>query len=264
MFLFYDKYKINFLKQLKGQPTFACMKFLLAFIRFLGMACLLGAHTLWAMIGVGIFGASLPWAMRVRRSAVRTALWWMRVRIERFGNPPEGTFLYIGNHQSYLDPVVTLKFTDAMPVAKAEVENWPIIGRGVKATGVLFVKREHKGSRADTLRSVKKALLESCSILIYPEGTTTDQAHTLPFRPGAFHVAAEIGVPIVPVAILYGRKSDAWIGDDTFVRHFFATFGHWETRVRLYFGAPIVGSEGERLRVESQEAIDRMLQQMEV
>lgn len=240
------------------------MKFPLAFIRFLGMALILSAHTLWAMSGVGLFGASLPWAMRVRRSAARSALWWMRVRIVHIGEPPVGTFLYIGNHQSYLDPVVTLKFTDAMPVAKAEVENWPVIGRGVKATGVLFVKREHKGSRADTLRSVKKALLNDCSILIYPEGTTTDQPRTLPFRPGAFHVAAEVGVPIVPVAILYGRQSDAWIGDDTFIRHFFGTFGHWETQVRLQFGAPIRGNDGEQLRLECQAAIDQMLQEFSV
>ena len=235
------------------------MNFLLGFFRFLGMALILSAHTLLAMIGVSVFKCSLSWAMRVRRSAGRSSLWWMRVRITKSGNPPDGTFLYIGNHQSYLDPVVTLCFTDAMPVAKAEVENWPIIGRGVKATGVLYVRRENKSSRADTLKSVKKALLESCSILIYAEGTTGDEAKTLPFRPGAFNVAAEIGVPIVPVAILYGRKTDAWVGDDTFFRHFFSTFGHWETQVRLHFGEPIRGSEGEQLRLDTQAAIDRML-----
>lgn len=235
------------------------MSKVLSAIRLLGMILMIAAVLSVILVGAGLGLGGRFWAMRMRRWVFRRVIWWLRIRIKVSGVPREGNYLYISNHQSYIDPIAVICQVLVMPVAKAEVAHWPLIGFGARATGILFVKREDKNSRADTRQAIRQALKDGWPILIYPEGTSTDQEKTLPFRPGAFQVAAEEGIGVVPIAIRYGRSADAWIGDDTFIRHFFATFGHWSTDVFLHFGEPIFESDPAILLEKTQNYIDAQL-----
>ncbi|MFQ5446551.1 MAG: lysophospholipid acyltransferase family protein [Saprospiraceae bacterium] len=87
-------------------------------------------------------GFDIEWALRIRQGWVRKVLRVLGVEVEMTGQPPEGPVVFIGNHRSYLDPVVALRDVMALPVAKAEVASWPLIGYGAKISGILYVKRE--------------------------------------------------------------------------------------------------------------------------
>ena len=77
----------------------------------------------------------------------------------------DGPAIFVQNHKSYFDPVTALKLVKAMPVSKAEVSTWPLIGFMADYTGVLFVKREDKQSRADTLKGMEEELAKEIIFL---------------------------------------------------------------------------------------------------
>jgi 1-acyl-sn-glycerol-3-phosphate acyltransferase len=163
--------------------------------------------------------------------------------MEVAGVPYTGTCLYVGNHITYIDPVVVLMHVDANVVAKAEISSWPLVGLGAYIVGTIFVKREEKSSREEAAKSIREALENGISILVYPEGTTSAGPGTLPFRPRSFDAAFLAGVPVQPVAVKYDSPSVAYVGDDTFLPHFFRLFKMKEIRGRVVFGPPMLGED---------------------
>ncbi|MEZ4962349.1 MAG: lysophospholipid acyltransferase family protein [Saprospiraceae bacterium] len=202
----------------------------------------------------------LPGGLRIRRKFCRRSLKWLGVHVERTGEIPQGgPFLYIGNHRSYLDPIAALIDIDALPVAKAEVSSWPLIGYGGKITGIMYVKRESKSSRAATLEAMRKTLVSGHSVLVYPEGTTHTNPQTIPFKGGAFNLAAKESVPIVPIAIDYLDMGDAWVGNDTFVPHFIRCFGKKRTHIKIRYGQPVSSGDLNFLMETSKKWIDETM-----
>ena len=235
------------------------MKKILAFIRLLGVAVIIFGYLIPIILGVLMLKKDLTWTMKRRQGITQALVWWLNIRIQASGTPQDGNFLFISNHRSYLDPIVTACFVSFLPVGKAEVSQWPLIGFGAKVTGVVFVKREDKNSRLDTRNAVREALKKGHPVLIYPEGTTTDEPKMRPFRGATFQIAAEEGIAVVPIAIEYAEKTDAWIGADTFIPHFLRCFGKWRTDVFIHFGTPISESDGEVLKTKTQTVIDAQL-----
>ncbi|MEZ4685452.1 MAG: lysophospholipid acyltransferase family protein [Bacteroidia bacterium] len=177
-------------------------------------------------------------ALRIRRRWIRFFMPVLGVELHIEGEPPTEPGIIAGNHLSYLDPVAVLHDALALPVAKAEVSKWPVIGGLAKGTGILFVERGNRESRASTREAIRDAVQVGRIILNYPEGTTHAEPFTLPFRKGIFYVAAAEGFPVYPVAIWYGRKEAAWIDDDTFLPHFIRTFRHKKLDILLRYGLP--------------------------
>jgi len=181
------------------------------------------------------------------------------VRMHVQGTPPDFPCVLMANHRSYLDPVVITHDSRVYPVAKAEVAGWPIVGYGVKVSGVLFLKRESAESRRNTLQGIADKLAEGFAVLLFPEGTTHAQASTLAFRSGGFKLAAENGFPVVPVAIEYRNPEDYWIGDDGFLPHFFRRFGEPSLDVFVHYGSAILDSRADVLMSLTKEWIDAEL-----
>jgi 1-acyl-sn-glycerol-3-phosphate acyltransferase len=223
------------------------------------MATIISLHLIPIAIGVAVLKKDVMWAIRRRQRIAAALVRFLQVRVEQTGVARDGNYLYICNHQSYIDPVVKAQAVAFLPVAKAEVSKWPLFGFGVKVTGILFVTRENKESRADTRAAIRKALAEGKPVLIYPEGTTSDQPRMLPLRPGAFQTAAELGIEVIPVAISYPDKSDAWIGSESFLAHFVRVFGKKELQVRLHFGEPVLDRNGTTLMEKTAGMIDLQL-----
>ncbi len=231
--------------------------------RGIGIGVIIAIDLIPIIIGVVFFRKGLAWRLRKRQQVARHLEWFLNIRIHRSGTPVDGNFLFIGNHQSYADPIIASTSVAFMPVAKAEVANWPLIGWGAKITGIVYVKRESKQSRADTRAAIRTALMEGDPVLIYPEGTTTDGISTLPFRVSAFQVAAELGIPVIPITINYGRTEDKWGGQDSFVAHFLKTFSKLQVEVWIDFGAPISDTNWKQLLVKTQTAIDAKLMDLQ-
>ncbi|MDO9594244.1 MAG: lysophospholipid acyltransferase family protein [Lutibacter sp.] len=195
----------------------------------------------------------------LRRFAIRILHPILGSKITVYGKEPVDSGLIVSNHRSYFDPMVILKNNLASPVGKKEVESWPLIGSVTKTTGVIFVNREEKTSRTQTLKEVRLVLENGFSIFIAPEGTTHIKPTTIDFRPGSFVLAAELGVPVMPVAIDYKNMDDAWIGDDTFIPHFLKCFSKWRTEIKVSYLEPIISSNAEELISVSKNQIDQEL-----
>lgn len=195
----------------------------------------------------------------LRRFAIRTLHPILGSKIIVYGKEPIDSGLIVSNHRSYFDPMVILKNLLASPVGKKEVAAWPLIGSVCKTTGVIFVNRENKLSRTQTLKEVNSVLKNGFSIFIAPEGTTHINPTTIDFRPGTFILAAELGVPVMPVAIDYKNMDDAWIGDDTFLPHFLKCFSKWRTEIKVSYLNPIVSDNVEDLISISKKQIDQEL-----
>jgi lyso-ornithine lipid O-acyltransferase len=172
----------------------------------------------------------------------------MGITYEVSGEVPHEGVLLLPNHRSYIDVVFFPIHLPVVFVAKAEVADWPLIGRCAKALGTVFVKRENRDSRRQTRQEVASRLQVGRSVVVFPEGTTTAAPTLLDLKPGMFVVAAEQGLPVAPVALEYGDPNDAWIGKDSFVPHFLQCFSKPRTHLRLHFGPVFRDDDPERLR----------------
>lgn len=179
--------------------------------------------------------------LRVRRKWLNRIPPVMGLEMRMEGTPYQQTCLFVGNHITYIDPIAVLAHIDAQVVAKAEIKHWPLVGLGAYLVGTLFVNREEKSSRQETALAIRNALEHGDSILVYPEGTTTAGPGTLPFKPRSFLAAHLAGVPVQPIAIQYDSPKVPYIGDDTFLPHFFRLFRMKNVTGRIAFGPLLTG-----------------------
>lgn len=109
--------------------------------------------------------------------------------------------VFIFNHQSALDAVLMVKLLrrDMTGVGKIELRNNPIFGPLFAGAGVVFVDRADTQKAVDALKPAVDALREGRSLVIAPEGTRSTTTRLGRFKKGAFHMAMQAGVPIVPV-----------------------------------------------------------------
>ncbi|HEX4448855.1 MAG TPA: lysophospholipid acyltransferase family protein [Polyangiaceae bacterium] len=149
-----------------------------------------------------------------------------------------GPAIIVTNHTSYLDPLVVASVLPCLAIAKGETGRWPLVGPGLRALGVLFVRRGDPHSGAIVLRRALRALRAGASVLNFAEGTTTDGQRVGPFHRGIFGLARLASVPVIPAWIAYDDPRVAWFGGAAFAPHYarLAQTRHVVARVR--FGAP--------------------------
>lgn len=128
-------------------------------------------------------------------------LW--RVQIE--GDLPEDPrrpYVVVANHQSLVDIPVLCRLPWEMKwVAKAELFRVPVVGWMLKLAHDIPVKRLDRGSRARALRRAVAMLEQRCSVMFFPEGTRSPDGRVQRFTMGAFRLAIDAGVPVLPIAI---------------------------------------------------------------
>jgi 1-acyl-sn-glycerol-3-phosphate acyltransferase len=155
------------------------------------------------------------------------------------GAPPPGPHVLVTNHLSYLDPIVLCARYPLAPIAKAEVDDWPLIGACGRAHGVMFVRRAEPHSGAVVLRNAARALAAGVPVLNFPEGTTTDGGPLLPFKRGIFGLAGRAGVPVVPAALIFADPAAHWVGGELFLPHYFRTAARPGMVVTIRYGVPL-------------------------
>ncbi len=109
--------------------------------------------------------------------------------------------VFIFNHQSGLELILMLKLLrrDFTGIAKQELRHNPIFGPLFSAAGAVFVDRSNTAKAIESLAPAVEALRHGRSLIIAPEGTRSTTTAVGPFKKGAFHLAMDAGVPIVPV-----------------------------------------------------------------
>ncbi|MFK7802886.1 MAG: HAD-IB family hydrolase [Anaerolineae bacterium] len=110
--------------------------------------------------------------------------------------------VFIFNHQSSTDLFIMAKLVrkDAVGIAKKELQYSPL-GPLLMAAGIVFVDRGNRKKAIESLKETTKTLQQGTSIIIAPEGTRSYDYKLGEFKKGAFHIAMQAGVPIIPVVI---------------------------------------------------------------
>lgn len=116
---------------------------------------------------------------------------------------PGQSYVVVVNHSSLFDILVLYGWLDLdlKWVMKKELLKVPIIGIGCAAMGHIFIDRSNKQAAVQALRDAKKTLTKGKSVLFFPEGSRSRDDEMLPFKAGAFMMAKDIGLPILPVTV---------------------------------------------------------------
>jgi 1-acyl-sn-glycerol-3-phosphate acyltransferase len=181
---------------------------------------------------------------------------------ERYpGRSPDGKGrLFILNHRSAIDIFLTFALTEGHLVSRHDLADWPIVGRGAKRLGTLFVDRSSMVSGASVLKLMTRSLEEGLAIAIYPEGTAFSGDEVRPFRPGAFRAAQKTGAEIIPLGVAYDDPA-AYYGDESFAVHTQRVAGLPALRASVAVGEPIVpdGLELRVLRDRARESVQELV-----
>lgn len=111
--------------------------------------------------------------------------------------------VFLFNHQSSADLFIVAKLLrrDITAVAKKELQRVPILGQLMEAAGVIFLDRSNREKAIEALKPAVEALKNGMSIAVAPEGTRSKDYTLGRFKKGAFHLAMQAGVPVVPIVI---------------------------------------------------------------
>ena len=119
--------------------------------------------------------------------------------------PADSAALFVGNHRSYFDIVLTYPQFPGITgyVAKKEMLRYPLLLNWMRNIHCLFLDRDNIKEGLKTILKGVEEVKSGVSLCIFPEGTRNKVNDTfLPFREGSFKIAEKGGVPVVPMVIL--------------------------------------------------------------
>lgn len=154
-----------------------------------------------------------PWALFGGRNWLRLSGTKVHVRGAE-GLDPRQTYVFISNHRSYLDTATLFVYTGRRIglLAKKELLKVPILGYGMGFVNVMAIDRSNRERALATVQAATDRIRSGISFGVFAEGTRAKPGEFLPLKKGAFYMAVEAGVPIVPVAI---KNTDALMGKGT-------------------------------------------------
>jgi 1-acyl-sn-glycerol-3-phosphate acyltransferase len=173
-------------------------------------AVVFGVFAILVVCPLVVLGPTLPIRKFLGRVGIRLGLLLtgtpMRViGLERL---PQTPCIAAANHCSYMDGLLLCA---ALPsrfifVVQDGAANWPLVGLVIRRMGVTFVNRTNAREGAAQTRVMIRRVEEGESLAIFPEGTFQPHTGLLPFKKGAFLIAARANVPVVPVGIRGTRR----------------------------------------------------------
>ena len=113
------------------------------------------------------------------------------------------TYIYLCNHQSNLDVLALILSmpTSFRIVAKKFLFYIPIFGQCIWLMGMIPIDRKRRSSAILSLQKAARRISSGTSVIFFPEGTRSTDGKLLPFKKGAFVIAAQAKVPVVPVTV---------------------------------------------------------------
>ncbi|MGA7119272.1 MAG: lysophospholipid acyltransferase family protein [Polyangiaceae bacterium] len=116
---------------------------------------------------------------------------------------PGETYLVMSNHQSLYDIPVLFQVVgpNVRMIAKRELFGVPIFGGALRASGFVAIDRSDRNEAIRSLDRARAVLQGGTHVWIAPEGTRSRTGKLLPFKKGAFYLAFEAGLPILPVTL---------------------------------------------------------------
>lgn len=117
------------------------------------------------------------------------------------------SYVIISNHQSIYDIFLIYGWLgiDIKWVMKKELAKMPGVGFGSKKVGHIFIDRSNTRTALESLNNAKRVLVNGTSVVIFPEGTRSKTGIPGNFKKGAFKLALDLGLPILPITIIGTR-----------------------------------------------------------
>jgi 1-acyl-sn-glycerol-3-phosphate acyltransferase len=200
------------------------------------------------------------WSRRVLRA--------MGVALRAQGQLGPGAKMLVANHVSWLDVMVLHALCpQARFVAKSEVRYWPLIGRLVVGAQTFFVERTRPQQARQTVAAITAALRTGATVVVFPEGTTTNGHSVLPFRSSLLQ-AALVGATVVrPVALRYSDAHEhlsrdvPYIDNDTLLGSLWRTARAEQLVAEVRVLPALAGADADRrvLAVALRDAVQAAL-----
>ena len=154
-----------------------------------------------------------PWALFGARAWLRLSGVEVKVTGLELLDPKQ-TYVFVSNHRSYLDTAAMFVYTRRRIglLAKKELLKVPVLGVGMGFVNVMAIDRTNRENAIRTTEAAAQRIKSGVSFAVFVEGTGAKPGELLPFKKGAFYMAREAGVPVVPVAI---KNSDVLMGKGT-------------------------------------------------
>lgn len=185
--------------------------------------------------------------------------WALNISVRITGRPQKGPVLYLSNHVSWLDIVTLSRAAPLSFVAKADVATWPLFSWLAKWQRTIFVEREKRSRTGVALNAMVDRLENHDALVLFPEGTSSDGWHILPFKSALIGAVVEtakrlddhdVDLFVQPVALAYtslqgiplGRmeaERAAWIGDIDLLPHLWSVLKSGRLEAHIVFGEPV-------------------------
>ncbi len=121
---------------------------------------------------------------------------------------PKQSYVIITNHQSIYDIIVLYGWLglDFRWVMKMELRKVPALGIACEKIGHIFIDRSNSKKAVESINIAKKRVVNGTSVLFFPEGTRSLTGELRPFKKGAFNIAMDLDIPILPISIVGTRN----------------------------------------------------------
>jgi 1-acyl-sn-glycerol-3-phosphate acyltransferase len=186
---------------------------------------------------------AVPWA--------RIGLWLsgIRVRIDGRDNiKPGQSYVIVANHLSHIDIWLLYGYLglDFRWVMKQELRHVPVIGISCAALGHVFIDRSDHEKALASLDDAKRRIVDGTSILFFPEGTRSRNGQLQAFKKGAFRMALDLDLPVLPVTLS---------GTRAVLRPDSALLRPGVIRLQIHEALPVSGRTPEELAEASRRTI---------
>ena len=171
------------------------------------------------------------------------------VSVKVKGKPKNKNVVYFSNHTSYMDIFILGSKVNGLFVAKAEINNWPIINMICRLGKTIFINRSKISQAHNQLKVILDHLNLGYNICIFPEGTSNDGTKILPFKSSLFEIINKGNrnkFMIQPVSISYLLLDDipinkslrtfiSWYGAMELLPHVWKFIGLGKSEIQLNF-----------------------------
>ena len=146
---------------------------------------------------------------------------------------PRHPYVFVANHESFVDILLISHLPFEMKwMSKSEFFKIPLVGWMMWLAGDISLVRGDKKARAQALLDARDRLAKNVSVMIFPEGTRSQSGELAEFKDGAFRIAIQTGLPIIPLAVIGTR--------DALIKHDWR-FGTTNAEVRVLDPIPTDG-----------------------
>lgn len=235
--------------------------------------CALVVHILIGLLLGLVLFRFISWDARTNMIRIWSRLLLMVIGVKLSVDHPPAKMpmrgMLVGNHSSWMDIFVANSVQAARFLAKSDIKKWPVLGTLVTSAGTLYVERGNRHSINATNKQISESAHKGELIGLYPEGTTTDGTHLLPFKSNLFEPAIDNEMLLYPIGISYKKNGQytalaAYAGDTSLMRSFWDLTSSFGVTAHVNYGVMIPAAQyanRQELAHAAQDAVARLLGQ---